>query len=141
MGHYKQCKVCGEEKSTEEFTTKNRVKTQNGLIEYKNHTCNPCRSKQAHEYRQVKPYQWICSRYKVDEQTAKYWHQRSMTSCEICGKQWEEGKEKLCIDHDHSTGKVRGILCKHCNHVLGHSRESLTILDNAKAYLISHREN
>ena len=84
---------------------------------------------------------WIRNRYNVDDVTARYWYERSHTVCEICGKVWIAGTERLCIDHDHTTGKIRGILCKHCNHVLGHSREQINILDNAKAYLLSHREN
>lgn len=35
-------------------------------------------------------------------------------ACEICG-----GTEKLSIDHDHVTGKVRGVLCYRCNVALG----------------------
>jgi hypothetical protein len=34
--------------------------------------------------------------------------------CPLCGE-----KRPLCIDHDHKTGKVRGMLCKVCNMVLG----------------------
>lgn len=31
--------------------------------------------------------------------------------CPICGKKLVRGKGKACIDHDHKTGRVRGILC------------------------------
>jgi hypothetical protein len=139
LGRY-VCKTCGIEKDESEYRVKQKVLLKTGLKSYRNCHCNICQDKRNLVYREKEPYSWIANRYKVSKEEAKYWYGRSMTSCEICGHQWKEGKERLCIDHDHSTGKVRGILCKHCNHVLGHSRESLQILDNAKAYLMSHRE-
>lgn len=50
--------------------------------------------------------------------------------CAICG---DEGT--LCIDHDHKTGKVRGLLCRRCNIGLGHFRDDTVALTNAVAYL------
>ncbi len=139
MGKY-VCKTCGVEKDETEFRSKQKRLLKSGIKEYRNCHCVSCDNKQKLRYKENNPYTWIANRYKVSKEEAKYWYERSMTCCEICGKSWEEGTERLCIDHDHHTGKVRGILCKHCNHVLGHSKESLDILDNAKAYLVSHRE-
>ncbi len=39
------------------------------------------------------------------------------------------------LDHDHETGKPRGILCGMCNHMLGHARDNTTILAYAIEYL------
>lgn len=39
------------------------------------------------------------------------------------------------IDHDHVTGKVRDILCKHCNLGLGHFRDSSELVQVAAEYL------
>ena len=41
----------------------------------------------------------------------------------------------LCIDHDHTTGKVRGMLCHDCNTSLGKFRDNPDILRKAADYL------
>lgn len=53
-----------------------------------------------------------------------------ITKCVICG-----ANEKLVIDHDHNTGKIRGLLCGHCNRGLGHFRDDPTLLEFAAQYL------
>lgn len=54
--------------------------------------------------------------------------------CGICKKTTSNWTD-LCIDHDHESGLVRGLLCRDCNIGLGLFRESLEITDNAAAYL------
>jgi len=39
------------------------------------------------------------------------------------------------IDHDHSTGKIRGILCRRCNKGLGHFKDNSQVLIKASEYL------
>ncbi len=36
-------------------------------------------------------------------------------TCAICGKKAEKEKRKLCVDHNHKTGHIRGLLCNFCN--------------------------
>ena len=46
---------------------------------------------------------------------AAMWKQQGGT-CPICGKKLVRGKGKACVDHNHKTGEVRGILCgMYCN--------------------------
>jgi hypothetical protein len=51
--------------------------------------------------------------------------------CAICGI----AKEKMCIDHDHVTGVVRGVLCNDCNLALGGFEDSSTLLASALNHL------
>ena len=57
--------------------------------------------------------------------------------CSICGKKNNESSfhKKLYIDHNHSTNKIRGLLCTHCNSGIGMFMESNEIMLNAINYL------
>jgi len=44
----------------------------------------------------------------------------------------------LAVDHDHKTGKVRSLLCKSCNTMLGDAKDSTEILTKAIDYLKNH---
>jgi hypothetical protein len=54
--------------------------------------------------------------------------------CAICCKD-KESKRDWHVDHCHTTGKVRGILCHHCNLGLGNFKDNKGYLENAIAYL------
>jgi hypothetical protein len=57
---------------------------------------------------------------------------REGKACAICG---ERTPRKLTIDHCHATGKVRGVLCFHCNFGIGIFREDTNVMKNAILYL------
>ena len=57
------------------------------------------------------------------------------SSCAICHTSEPGGWGTFHIDHCHTTGKVRGLLCHHCNVGLGHFRDDPTSLSRAIAYL------
>lgn len=60
-------------------------------------------------------------------------------SCAICEKELEFIGQHTHVDHDHKTGKVRGILCNLCNHLIGESLENTIILRKAIDYLEEHK--
>lgn len=54
--------------------------------------------------------------------------------CKICQKE-ETIDRHLCVDHDHNTGQIRGILCTSCNAMLGFAKDRIDILENGIKYL------
>ena len=56
--------------------------------------------------------------------------------CAICGSDDPYDRwTRFHIDHCHSTGKIRGLLCSHCNHILGKANDDPSILLAAIQYL------
>jgi len=65
--------------------------------------------------------------------------------CSICGRPERLLGRGGCIrplnvDHDHKTGKVRGLLCAGCNLALGNLEDNITYLNNAITYLGKYNE-
>jgi len=55
--------------------------------------------------------------------------------CAICGKTNEDNKKNLAVDHDHKTGKIRGLLCNRCNIGIGYLEDNIKTLKSAAKYL------
>lgn len=71
----------------------------------------------------------------VDVQNLK---KKQEYKCAICGR--EEGETNLAkfvVDHCHTTGKVRGVLCGNCNVALGKMEDDVARLARAIEYLIT----
>ena len=76
----------------------------------------------------VRQRKWGISQEEFDALCAK-----QNGKCTLCGEL--PGKLGLVVDHDHKTGKARGLLCNRCNSGLGFLRDDPTLLRNAANYI------
>lgn len=61
--------------------------------------------------------------------------------CAICHTTSPGGRaQQFCVDHDHTTGRVRGILCSECNNGIGKLGDDPALLEAAARYLREHQE-
>ncbi len=90
---------------------------------------NPDKRDDATERRRLKKYGLT-----VEQHQALFEIQGGL--CLICNESF--GK-RVHIDHDHSTGRVRGLLCHTCNVGLGHFKDSSALLRKAAEYLEGHQ--
>lgn len=57
--------------------------------------------------------------------------------CAVCGnsESGRKGDRHFCVDHDHNTGTVRGLLCHSCNQAIGHLQDRPDLCRQAAVYL------
>jgi hypothetical protein len=55
--------------------------------------------------------------------------------CAICNRHQSEFQRTFDLDHDHNTGKVRGLLCHNCNNGIGHFKDDIEIMEKAIVYI------
>jgi hypothetical protein len=89
------------------------------------------------EWHQKPPMPSALSKYGITQQE---WQAMALAQgycCAICLTHLQ--KKKLAVDHCHQTGKVRGLLCHHCNTALGHLRDNPLIIESALRYINKHK--
>ena len=138
------CKKCGQTKDIKDFYKTGRKKDKNP--DNRHYTCKECtkaRVKAAHhadpslQRRRDLRRLYDISLEEYDEMLELQNHQ-----CAVCKTEKAGGKHNVfCVDHDHVTGKVRELLCKDCNIVLGIINDSPEHLGRLMAYIIKHKDN
>lgn len=133
----RRCRTCAEEKPLSEFHASKHFK--DGLESQ----CKECKRATARKWREDHP-----------DKVRTYWRRAALKrlygitieeydqlladqggGCGICG-QLNSNVRMMHVDHDHETGKVRGILCLHCNVGIGQLRHSVEILESAIEYCL-----
>lgn len=83
-------------------------------------------------------YSAIKSNYGISKEEYDHIFEAQGGRCAICGIHQDDHFRLLSVDHDHKTGKVRGLLCGQCNAGMGNLRDDIHILQSAIQYLQSH---
>lgn len=60
---------------------------------------------------------------------------RQAGSCAICRQKQEDLNVRLGVDHDHKTGRIRGLLCGRCDLSIGKFEDNVELLEAAMVYL------
>jgi hypothetical protein len=76
------------------------------------------------------------SRYNLTEETYEEMVRAQNGLCLGCGKHYTSiPRQRLYVDHCHTSGKVRGLLCHNCNSALGLLKENIDTLYNLIFYI------
>ena len=77
----------------------------------------------------------IKSVYKISLEEYDLLFKKQEGCCQCCKTHQSDLTKTLHIDHDHKTGKIRGLLCSTCNSALGFVKDDITTLQNMIKYL------
>lgn len=107
-------------------------------------TCRPCIAEQAKAYR--RRHRERINKAKTAKKfglTIEQWdalYEEQGGRCTLCGN-GRGNYHELSVDHDHDTGKIRGLLCGPCNMGIGQLRDDPELLERAAMYIREHKVN
>jgi hypothetical protein len=126
----RNCTDCGVFKLASEFQLENDVKAAGGVT--MRAQCRPCRE-------HIKWKTFIVRTYGITAEDYYNMLAAQNNKCAICESEEVNSSRvssgKLFIDHSHTTGKVRGLLCSKCNHGIGLLNDDTALLQKAIEYL------
>lgn len=110
-------------------------------------TCKKCLNQYNIKWRREHPeksYKWnksklLKKKYGITTNDYDRMSQKQKHCCAICKKPGIDFKTGLGVDHDHDTGKVRGLLCVKCNTAIG-SLNGIELLRSAIRYFRKHNQ-
>jgi hypothetical protein len=124
----------GKEKGKEWYDA-NQDKIQAYKEFYKSSPEHRAKSKAYHKKK------WLSDKYGLTLEQYEGMLEKQGYCCAICknGRPDVKGKKTMFhVDHDHTTGKVRGLLCHNCNVSIGLMKDSPHVLRQAAEYLETH---
>jgi len=124
---YGQCSKCGTTNDIPWDVVRDRPKR----------LCRPCAaivqraSYDRHRFKRIR--RQIIAAAGITEAQLIELEQEAQDVCMLCGQSPENSR--LCVDHCHADGRVRGLLCNRCNTGLGYFLDDPELFDKAAAYL------
>jgi hypothetical protein len=103
-------------------------------------TVRHCEDKEEYQkqWRNLNPNWWL-KRYGLTQTDYNELLVKQNSSCAICFTKEPGGRHsKFQVDHNHTTNKVRGLLCGKCNRGLGFFNDNYTVLEKAANYIREH---
>ena len=125
------CSTCESEKPVSEFY-KNSSRGRG--YDYECKDCSKISKKKAYSSEKNKRNK-IVSRYGISIDDYNVMFDVQNGCCAICNTHQSNLKRSLAVDHCHTSGKVRGLLCTICNTGIGQFKDSVVFLNSAIAYL------
>lgn len=125
----KCCSKCKVEKPRSEFGKDKR--RPDGLYPQ----CRECKSTAHKESYHKVAAKRLEQKYGITSEQRTEMFEAQKGCCKICGKHESEQRRALAVDHCHTTGAVRGLLCDNCNRGIGYFRDNPEVLKAAIKYL------
>lgn len=111
------------------------------------YTCQPVGGDRKQTYRN----KHLKKKYGITQSQYTEMYKAQNGLCKVCEREMDHqngtpapgsgrGSSNCLIDHCHTTGKVRGLLCFHCNTALGHVQDDVKRLERMIAYLRRNQE-
>lgn len=126
----KECGKCKNQLKLENFSKDKYTIT--GLTSW----CKECKKKYQELNRNRIKNKRLETKYNITLEHYEDLLKKQNYRCAICKTNKPKGRnKKFHVDHDHETGKVRGLLCHHCNVALGSFFDSIDNLNKAIEYL------
>ena len=134
---YRTCMTCGVEKNILEFYMRDK---KTGRRHSACKECDKARVKARHQANPERTRNNDLKRnYGITLQEHQEMYKNQNGVCAICKGEGDGKWKKLCVDHDHNTGKVRQLLCRNCNMVLGQVGDNPNLLEEMIKYLQKHQ--
>jgi len=153
---HRTCKVCGEYKEIDNFQPQGyqcrscrnkkqqaywaslpediRKQRQNSL-EYKKEYAK----RNSVKIKKLARAQHLKRKFKMTVEEYDAILEKQNGVCLLCKNVCDTGNS-LAVDHDHDSGKIRGLLCKNCNTALGLFKDNVDVMTRAIEYIEMHSE-
>lgn len=133
----KVCSMCNAEKCTSKFH--NNSNRSDG----KDNRCKECKRrsyKYTDEIYIKNKRNNLRSKFNLSLEEYNKMFNNQEGCCAICGTHQSKLSRSLAVDHSHTNGHIRGLLCQVCNTALGKFKDSIEMLDKAAQYLKRYGE-